>query len=256
MAQFCLSKLLQSNSVATRYDTKQRNYLLLKQLCVIWKAIWVRSTNIIKVNKRYLYCWMWSGWWWQKSPPGLIHHKINTNKQRYKKHFTIGYREAFAVYSAFANVFLPARPTTKSQMLWLGCKCRWKEKPTTERWWQTVTVSLQANAGCLRMSNTNVIWWIFLCENRQLAREKPCKGTVHAHQAVGTCDYRIKALVGATDDFTHTGFGCSYYYIDFLFLFHFENHFFKLRQKEQHSAYTNPGFSKMGNNSRIYSQMF
>lgn len=65
MAQFCLSKLLQSNGVATRYATKQRNYPLLKQLCVIWKAIWVHSTNIIKVNKRYLYCWMWSGWWWQ-----------------------------------------------------------------------------------------------------------------------------------------------------------------------------------------------
>lgn len=38
-----------------------------------------------------------------------INHTIDTNKPRYNKNTAIGSREGFAVWAAFANVFLPTR---------------------------------------------------------------------------------------------------------------------------------------------------
>lgn len=116
------------------------------------------------------------------------------------------------------------------EMLWLGCKCGHTERTTAE-WKQTVAESSQADTHCLLMPITAMSRWAFLCENRQIAREKPCEGAMRARWAVLTCDCGIKARVSPRDDFTRAGFGCSHYCIDFLFLSYFENHFFEAKAK-------------------------
>lgn len=78
----------------------------------------------------------------------------------------------------------------------------------------------------LPMSITSVIQRTFLCENRHVSSpvRELCK-------AADTCDYRLKALINPLHHFTHTGFGCSYSCIDFLFLFYFKSQFLEAQAK-------------------------
>lgn len=78
----------------------------------------------------------------------------------------------------------------------------------------------------LPMSITSVIQRTFLCENRHVSSpvRELCK-------AAGTCDHRLKALSNPLHHFTHTGFGCSYSCIDFLFLFYFKSQFLEAQAK-------------------------
>lgn len=170
-----------SKTVVLLQGTTQTRGIIccLKQLLLIWKTTCICSTHIIKVNKPYLCCCMWLVGGDKKLQQALqITKLIQTNK--HIKYFATGYREGFVVHAAFANVFLPDRLTTRSKTLWWGFKCRQTENNTME-WKQTVTVSSQANTDCLLMANTNTIQQTFLCENRQLAREWPCKGHVFMH---------------------------------------------------------------------------
>lgn len=108
--------------------------------------------------------------------------------------------------------------------------------------------SSQPGAGCKARRQTKQqhgmetnCQWVFAgcfpCQSPAPSREYFCVRTDTEQpweelcKAPGTCDYRLKALINPFHGFTHTGFGCSYSCIDFLFLLYFKSHFLEAQAK-------------------------